>query len=720
MKALFLGLLVLATSANASYLDNQLTLRLSQIPRTSSVLTIRLQKVLDDPDNGPQWRQQLIQAAQAPISPSYPCPVIDSQEIAEALGLAESNLRLDYFMATYGGTVKAVYKSGVLSNFFDGNYHQLSRLIADVDPSSPLIEVPLMDKATPWLAYPTVLTRMTNLQSVLFYWRMNYWYSPHLPSAFQAQTNILPFFMLLKTHPAFSKLTSVKIDLNAITEWPEGWTQGLQNLEHLNLAYSYENSFPNPTDLFRFPHLSTFALHTKINLPSTGYSAWRNLSSLNLSNSMLVTLPAELSVLVQLKVLNLKNNGFLLQNLAPFPDILAALTNLEVLDLSGNNYDDKTFPFNPGPGVLPKLRVLNLAGNSNITTLPDAIGSLTSLEDINVPLYHADFIPKSLIVLPSLRTFSCLNYQSIFWQSIVGMTQLTSLTTDFPLAWLGFGARLGLPPLTGLTSLSAKCTGPDDSAYLTKLTALEKLTLTSAGIVLDNPPRFDTLSNLTELDISTLHTPYLQAELGQLPRLRSLSTWCAPMFDGVWPALTRLTLKDPDAIPAAVGSCVNLEELRIICGAGGGQYGSLPRELIYLTKLTSLDLYNDRQDTIQGNMEVIYLLETLQQLSLESCGIPIITDNIRYLTQLVSLNLSVYNMQQISPRLGDLVRLRALIMGMSGGDSSQITSMPSTITNLTNLVQLDVSALNLKSLPQIFFDLGVNVYGYPSRQNKNI
>ena len=195
----------------------------------------------------------------------------------------------------------------------------------------------------------------------------------------------------------------------------------------------------------------------------------------------------------------------------PIPPQLAALTNLQRLDLSDNQL---TGPIPPELGTLANLESLRLAGNQLTGPIPPQLGTITSLQDLWLRDNQLTGpIPPQLGVLANLQQLSLSNNQ---------------LTGPIP-------PELGaLANLRALQLHNNQLTGPIPRQF-GSLANLRTLFLSDNQLSGTIPPGLGTLANLQVLylDANQL-TGAIPPELGTLANLESLSlgdntlTGCIP------------------------------------------------------------------------------------------------------------------------------------------------------------------------------------------------
>lgn len=663
-------------------------------------LVIRLQ---DDP-NGSVWRNKLCAQAQAPVDPQMSYPLVPLDEIAQVLRLSDGSLDLDYFQKTYGGTVQGVYQSNVLLKSFGAAYLQLKRYLKYQDPKATSLLVP-MGK---YLAYPPELSLFTALRSVEFF--------PYLRSQVSdPQPMPLPFFLLFSTHPILKKLTSLKFVYPIAPEFSVGWAKGFTNLSQLEIqAPLVESVYP---EVLTLTQLETLVMTEAVMTVPAGFSNLRLLTRLNLSSGGITMLPPSLGQLTALTDLDLSANGNWDTPMEPMTGILSTLTNLLRLNLSASYQKSGSFPFQCKPGFLPKLTYLNLSENYVLRNIPADLGYLTRLQELDLSHVLVESFPDSLKNLPSLTTLRIDFNNGDVWYQIYQMVQLTSLYMNTQPDDL-----YDLQRLTNLKVLAMNLDDPFNDNFRYRLTQLEALSISSPN---ENPfPSFaGNCFGLKTLDLSDYNANssnlLIMSYFSQLETLLCRNYLpMNPVVSGLYPWTTIRVLKmyRPVEVPEAIARLVNLEELSLFLGT----YTSLPPSIQNLTKLWKLEMsfYGDG-GVNQGILEVVYLLGSLRYLSLEDMKAWTITENIQYLPQLEYFNMSLSGLKEISPEIGVLTKLQTLLISdLHGAESRDITALPSTITNLTNLVYLDVSGTSVSQLPPQIFQQGTTVYGLKGAQTQ--
>src|SRR3989338_3553282 len=108
---------------------------------------------------------------------------------------------------------------------------------------------------------------------------------------------------------------------------------------------------------------------------------------------------------------------------------------------------------------------------------------------------------------------------------------------------------------------------------------------------------------------------------------------------------------------------------------------SLPDELLLLTSLQTLNLYNNRLTSIPDNLG--YLLTNLLYLRLNCNQLTSIPDSLGQLDSLVKLSLDDNRLTSVPDSLGQLKSLRKLYL-----NNNRLTSVPDSLEQLTRLRKL--------------------------------
>ncbi|KAJ9560949.1 hypothetical protein OSB04_006109 [Centaurea solstitialis] len=357
--------------------------------------------------------------------------------------------------------------------------------------------------------------------------------------------------------PGFQKFDSWKITSNASNDgsdccfWDgvacsDGEDDG--HVIGLDLGERYLRGHINSNStLFNLAHLQTLNLamndFTGSQIPSQ-ISRLKQLRSLDLSDAGLSgQIPTEISHLMPLSLLDLSRNSLKLQS-PSLEKLVQNLTRLEELDLSWVEISSSVPHFlanfsslrsiklrdcllqNEFPILqLPKLKLLDVGSNSNLTGFLPEFQNHNLLEELNLNLTgFSGGIPKSIKNLNhlTLMGLGMCSFSGIIPGALTNMTQLTYLD-------LSYNEFTGVvPSLAGLTELTylelsvnsfEKGCLPE---WLVKLTKLKELYATRMNLSGEIPPF---LANLTKLIIFDMR---INSLCGRIPssfmNLTQLST----------------------------------------------------------------------------------------------------------------------------------------------------------------------------------------------------
>ena len=334
-------------------------------------------------------------------------------------------------------------------------------------------------------------------------------------------------------------------------------------------------------------------------------------------------------------------------------------------------------------GNLTALTELNVTG-TQLTSLPDWLGNLTALTSLNLGRTQLTSLPESVGNLTGLTSLNLGGSQLTSLPEPVGnLTALTSLK-------LGGTQLTSLPEsvgnLTGLTSLDLSRTQlaslPESVGNLTGLTSLNL-----GGTQLTSLPEpVGNLTALTSLNLGSYDVPgfpgWMASSLSMRIRKIFYSSVKSDSFmsdDSTDSCLTSL--------PDWIGNLTALISLEL----GNTKLCSLPESVGNLTALTELDLSGTRLTSLPdwlGN------LTALTELDLSGTQLTSLPESLGNLTALTSLDLSGTQLTSLPESLGNLTALTSL--DLSG---TQLTSLPESLGNLTALTSLDLSGTQLTSLP---------------------
>ncbi|MFW9877723.1 MAG: leucine-rich repeat domain-containing protein [Candidatus Thorarchaeota archaeon] len=226
----------------------------------------------------------------------------------------------------------------------------------------------------------------------------------------------------------------------------------------------------------------------------------------------LTSLPIAIKNLTHLKKLILRYN-----QLTKLPDWLGSLLSLEELNINVNNLNEITSSI----GMLSSLRELLLWKNE-LTYLPHTIGKLSSLELLNVRLNQLKVLPDSIANLSLLKELNLHDNQLIYLpESLQGLISLEKLN----LSWNHIELI------------------PDSLGYLPSL----KFLYLERNELIYLPESIGYLLSLEFLNLSDNKLKRIPDIIGNLSSLHYLN----------------LSRNDLDSIPESIGSLNSLRELYI-------------------------------------------------------------------------------------------------------------------------------------------------------------
>jgi internalin A len=233
-------------------------------------------------------------------------------------------------------------------------------------------------------------------------------------------------------------------------------------------------------------------------------------TSLNLSEQQLTTLPAQINQLTKLTKLEIKNNS-----LITLPQQIGQLTNLTRLDLRNNQLTVLPSEI----GQLTNLTTLNLSHNQ-LTELPSEIGHLTKLKRLDLDGNLLTKLPDEIKYLTNLAELNLQDNKLITLPTGIGqLTNLTDLNlhdNQLTILPVQIGQLIGLMWLNlgnnELTTLLPQI------GQLFKLRAL--LLFNNQLTVL--PSQIGQLTDLRVLNVSSNQLYALPPQIDQLVKLRML------------------------------------------------------------------------------------------------------------------------------------------------------------------------------------------------------
>eukprot|EP01125_Pyxidicula_operculata_P016212 TRINITY_DN5551_c0_g4_i3.p1 TRINITY_DN5551_c0_g4~~TRINITY_DN5551_c0_g4_i3.p1 ORF type:complete len:2130 (-),score=371.64 TRINITY_DN5551_c0_g4_i3:539-6928(-) len=220
------------------------------------------------------------------------------------------------------------------------------------------------------------------------------------------------------------KLTTLKVlilDSNNLFGLQPTMFLALKDLRFLSVKYNHLKSIPSsitsvtslnelclssnnlsvfPTSICYLPSLSVLILKRNgLNQFPAQFNLLTTLQVLDLSeNSIKVFPPSSFSSMTMLKRLLLGNNS-----LIRIPTTISDLIHLEELNLMNNRLESLT----EAVTFCTSLKILSIQNNPNIKKIPESIGNLEALEEINLSKTSISVIPHSLGNCFDLQIMTC-------------------------------------------------------------------------------------------------------------------------------------------------------------------------------------------------------------------------------------------------------------------------------------------------------------------------
>ncbi|SNT69643.1 leucine-rich repeat domain-containing protein [Psychrobacter sp. LV10R520-6] len=358
------------------------------------------------------------------------------------------------------------------------------------------------------------------------------------------------------------------------------------------------------------------------------------------------------------------------------------------------------------------LAIINLdISYKGLTELPDSIGQLSNLESLNISGNQLITLPECIVRLKKLVCFIIDEGGST--HSANKLINLSTEVTDF-LRVLGEGCRGWSDPI--------KSTKPSNSIqkYIQRqivsnkrqIIITENIDREALQSVIDwaescdlsvysIPRDIDELANKTYISIDSYTQPIPKA-IGCLTQLRHLSL-CESM------SLGDNNCQADDRLPDTITNLVNLEELRLTCNDSDfiltnlnelkslktleirfHDVSTVPKVLVEMSCDIKLHL-SSKQDKLPDNLTDI---RCLTELFIDDDRLTVLPDSIGALTQLQSLGLSCNSLTHLPETIIGLEQLTELTVW-----SESLTVLPDAISKLTSLKELQLDCRHLTYLP---------------------
>uniref|UniRef100_A0A5K0VDQ9 Uncharacterized protein n=2 Tax=Nymphaea colorata TaxID=210225 RepID=A0A5K0VDQ9_9MAGN len=360
---------------------------------------------------------------------------------------------------------------------------------------------------------PNELSIMSDLVSLDLSYISYFYFDVSLESwpfddSFELKLHDLEGFVQNFRHLKYLHLDYVRIELSNSQKWSINLASALPNLRSLSLVNCDLHGSLSP-HIFKLPHLQALDLSYNMDLDGklmpSSFTPESNLQSLRLASTNLSGhLPSEVFELPLLKVLDLTYS--------------TELTGLLHIGLAKS-----------------KLQILKLSHIMLSGGLPDWIGNLTSLVELDLSLTG---LSGSLpITIGNLRCLTSLDLSSTSLSGILPATigNLTALTHMY-LSGTSFSGHLPITMenLTALTHLDLSGTNMSSSLPITirSLSALNYLDLSGCNFTGIDSSFFVNLTQLTYLDLSN---NMISGSLPSLPQYLSTIHLGSNNFSGAIP-----------------------------------------------------------------------------------------------------------------------------------------------------------------------------------------
>ncbi|XP_062081130.1 receptor-like protein 7 [Humulus lupulus] len=520
------------------------------------------------------------------------------------------------------------------------------------------------------------------------------WLQGHLSS----NSSLFNLHHLQSLNLAYNNFNSSKI--------PSRFAQ-LSKLTHLNLSYSYFSG-QVPNEITWLNNLISLDLSANFDYEDGTSSLFlqtenfhQNFSQLQVLSLDQVNLsslnPQSLSNLSSLTSLSLISSD--LQG--DFPNNIFLLPNIQVIHLQ-NNYDLNGFL--PSFHSSSNLETLDLFSTNFSGPIPDSIGNLKSLKNLNVPF--CNFIGPIPSSIGNISKLIHLDFQFTYLigkipPSLGNLSQLE----DLSLSYCSFSGKVpstmgNLANLVYIYLDHSGCTGelPSTLGNLKKLVVINIVGNEINGRIPSS------LVNLTELATLTLHYNGLDGELPlgltNLTKLRSLGmshnalSGAVPSSLFTMPSLSEVQLDDNQfAGPLTIHSVTSFN-LTLLSLSQNRLSGPIPKSLSKLESLTSLSLDSNNFSGIV-ELDMFSKLSNLRELFIsDNSFVVTYTDSNFTLPKLFSLGLASCSMR---------------------------TKFPNFLRSQDELQYLDLSNNKIEGeIPNWFINMGVEYFNHLNLSHNNL
>ncbi|KAG7189402.1 hypothetical protein KM043_017108 [Ampulex compressa] len=345
---------------------------------------------------------------------------------------------------------------------------------------------------------------------------------------------------------------------------PCNFGECFNNLSRLDLSNNYLKNLPPSLSLLKnLQHLSLKSNQFSI-LPKV-IGTLSNLQSLNACNNEIRDIASNVGDLVNLKDLDLSSN-----KLISLPSALAKLCSLEYLSLAYNNFKEVPQCITTG---LTNLRILDLSGNKHLRI--DAPPRSTNLivfyaRNNNVCLIFPNWILNPMYHKLEVIELDNTNFKTFNLPEEMPFLHIRSLS----MKQCKLSEAIVLKIITRMVYLEKIVIGNDQM--------LKEISICCAGIPAI-PDIIGNFINLKAINVSDNTISWMPDEICTLKNLESLI----------------INNNNVAILPSNIGDLISLKELKANCN----NIACLPDSIKYLTKLEYLDLYNNEIQSFPESIE---------------------------------------------------------------------------------------------------------------------
>ena len=328
---------------------------------------------------------------------------------------------------------------------------------------------------------------------------------------------------------------------------------------------------------------------------------------------------------------------------------------------------------------------------------PKELANLRNLKEIEFQALTSESVfnntPNEMFEIPSLKKLKITYYKGNFPAKLCLATQIEELELLNGSGTLGSSKQTVIPQEFG------------------NLVNLRRLNIQETVSNLSFPASIGNLVNLQSIEISDGEGVIFPDEIGKLQQLEIFNIANVVMDE--FPAgltncknLKELSLygRNYTEIPEQISDLANLERLELLFLPTGCR---IPDSIGQLTKLKYLSTYSVYYNDLDKEVGITQLPESigncteLEELNLTGASITSLPKSITKLKKLTKLDLSqCLNLKSLPADIGELTGLTQLDLEVVLPNIGQISTLPDSIVNLTNLTELKAGQQQLKKLPE--------------------